>query len=88
MQQTPQCLDLNDMLRPLTQAPNVSLQQLIASFAAQSRQLGVPAAPRKNETSVSHAAMRPDLANNSTLSDVDQLTSCRCTYASVKQGQC
>lgn len=51
----------------------MSLQQLIASFAAQSRQLGVPSAPRKAVVTASSDASVPEAA----LPDTDQLTSCR-----------
>lgn len=56
----------------------MSLQQLIASFAAQSRQLGLHPAPRKTIVTASVGAS----ASEGALSDAGQLTSCR--YGMVK----
>lgn len=58
----------------------MSLQQLIASFAAQSRQLGVHPAPRKAAVTVSSDASVPEGA----LLDTDQLTSCRYCMAKLQ----
>ena len=55
------------------QAPNVSLQQLIASFAAQGRQLGLHPAPRKAIVTASSDTSMPQGASP----DTDQITSCR-----------
>lgn len=60
-----------------SQAPNVSLQQLIASFAAQSRQLGVRPAPRQANVMADSAASIEVGASSTVLPDTDQLTSCR-----------
>ncbi|KAL3142968.1 hypothetical protein ABBQ38_003251 [Trebouxia sp. C0009 RCD-2024] len=58
-----------------SQAPNVSLQQLIASVAAQRRHLGVP---QKATVRASSAALSlPEGPPSSAYSETDQLTSCR-----------
>jgi len=61
------------------QAPNVSLQQLIASFAAQSRQLGLQPAPRvstADHDSISGADQH-DTSTSTVLPDPDALTASR-----------
>jgi len=61
------------------QAPNVSLQQLIASFAAQSRQLGLQPAPRvsiADRDSISGADQH-DVSASTVLPDPDALTASR-----------
>ena len=88
------CLNLSLQLKQLTslkrkslpcaQAPNVSLQQLIASFAAQSRQLGVRPAPRQANVMADSAASIEVGASSTVLPDTDQLTSCRCAMLCLK----
>lgn len=60
------------------QAPNVSLQQLIASFAAQSKQLGLQPAMRSSHAARdSSAAELHEGCSVSAVSDSDQLSTSR-----------
>ncbi|KAL0037877.1 hypothetical protein WJX79_003358 [Trebouxia sp. C0005] len=62
-----------------SQAPNVSLQQLIASFAAQSRQLGLQPAPHVStaEHDSISGADQHDSSTSAVLPDPDALTASR-----------
>jgi len=72
------------------QAPNVSLQQLIASFAAQSRQLGLQPSPRvstADHDSISGADQH-DTSTSTVLPDPDALTASRWVTFSNCYGRC
>jgi len=72
------------------QAPNVSLQQLIASFAAQSRQLGLQPAPRVStaEHDSISGADQHDTSTSTILPDPDALTASRCVTFSNCYDRC
>ena len=72
------------------QAPNVSLQQLIASFAAQSRQLGLQPAPRVStaEHDSISGADQHDTSISTILPDPDALTASRCVTFSNCYDRC
>ena len=72
------------------QAPNVSLQQLIASFAAQSRQLGLQPAPRVStaEHDSISGADQHDTSTSTNLPDPDALTASRCVTFSICYDRC
>ena len=72
------------------QAPNVSLQQLIASFAAQSRQLGLQPAPRVSTADHDSifGADQHDTSTMTVLPDPDALTASRCVTFSNCDDRC
>lgn len=60
------------------QAPNVSLQQLIASFAAQSKQLGLQPGPRVSSAAAETSLTgQHDAPPSSLLADSDALSASR-----------
>ena len=60
------------------QAPNVSLQQLIASFAAQSKQLGLQPGPRVSSAAADTSLTgQHDAPPSSLLADSDALSASR-----------
>jgi len=72
------------------QAPNVSLQQLIASFVAQSRQLGLQPAPRVSTAGHDSfsGADQHDTSTITVLPDPDALTASRCVTFSNCDDRC